>query len=186
MRTPETRLFQSSWADGSLDLVAGTAVVMIGVGFWLDLVWTTAVAPPLALTGWYVLHGRVVAPRAGRAVLRRDRRERSRRELGWSVGLGTLVLVLTVVAAVLHPDRASDAVDGLPAVLVALLSGVSAVLTRSSRFAWYAAVLAVAGVLTVLVGAGPGAPLVLGGAVAATTGAILLGRFLADTRETEE
>ncbi|MCB2175686.1 MAG: hypothetical protein KQH57_07755 [Actinomycetales bacterium] len=189
MSSPEARLYRASWADGSLDLVAGAAVIVIGAGYWTDLVVASIVVPPLALVAWQVLHRRVVEPRAGRVEFRRERRERSRRELGWSVGLGVaaLVAVLAVLGAGVAARGAfpGDLVDALPATLLAVLAVVAAGLTRSPRFAWYGALLLAAGAGAVLTGTGPGLTLVLAGAVVAATGAVLLARLVADAREDE-
>ncbi len=184
LRTPESRLFQASWSDGSIDLVGGLALVVIGLGYLTDLVIATALAPPLAFTAWWLLRTRVVEPRAGHAEPRADRRERSTRELGLTVAVGVaaLVLALTGVLAV-RADvlPGTDLVDGLPAALTAVLTLAAAALTRSLRFVWYAALLAVGAVLTVALGTGPGLPLMVGGGVAAVTGAVLLGTLLART-----
>jgi hypothetical protein len=186
LRTPEERLYQASWSDGSLDLVGGVATMVIGLGYVTDIVVATALAPPLAFTAWLLLRARVVRPRAGRAQPRQARRERSRRELTWTFGVGVTLLVLAAIAAsVLRSATPTAAVDGLPALLMALLSLAAAALTRSPRFAWYAATLVAAGVVTVLLGTGPGMPLIVGGGVATVAGGVLLAAFLADTREVE-
>ncbi len=184
LRTPEQRLYQASWSDGSLDLVGGVGTMVIGVGYVTDVVVATALVPPLAFTAWLLLRARVVRPRAGRAEPRRARRRRSRRELTWTVGVGVTLLVLAAIAgSVLGSATPSTAVDGLPALLMALLALAAGALTRSPRFAWYAAALVAAGVVTVLLGTGAGMPLIVGGAVATVAGGILLAAFLADTRD---
>ena len=188
MRSPETRLFRASWADGALDLVAGVAVMATGAGYWMDLVAASVVVPPLALVAWLVLHRLVVEPRAGRVEFRRERRERSRRELRWLLGLGVAVLV--AVLAVLGGGVArgalhGDLVDALPATLLAVLAVATAGLTRSPRFAWYGALLLAAGAGAVLTGTGPGPTLVLAGAVVTTVGAVLLARLVVEAREVE-
>lgn len=190
MSSPEVRLYQASWADGSLDLVAGAAVTMIGVGYWTDLVVASIVVPPLALVAWQLLHRRVVEPRSGRVEFRRDRRERSRRELGWSVvlGVGAFATVLAVLGTGLAARGAAvgDLVDALPATLLAPLAVVAAGLTRTPRFAWYGPLLLAAGAAAVLTQTGPGPALVLAGAVVVAIGAVLLARLvLAEDREDE-
>jgi hypothetical protein len=181
----ETRLYADAWADGSLDLVAGAAVVLIGAGYLVDQPLVPIVVAPVALVSWLWLKQRIVEPRTGRVEFRRERRRSTTREAAWALGFGagctTLVVVLALVAR--RGDLvASDAVDGLPAVLVALAAGVGAILTRSARFAWYGLVLVVAAVGTVLAGGGPGLPLLVGGAVVVVTGGALLRRLLAESR----
>ncbi len=185
IRSAETRLYAGSWADGSLDLVAGAAVVLIGAGYVVEQPLVPVVVAPLALVAWPLLRQRVVEPRAGRVEFRRERRQRSTRETAWAVGLGAGCLVLVAVIALVARRgdlAASDAVDGLPAVLMALAAGMGAVLTRSPRFFWYGLVLVAAAVVTVLAGGGPGLPLVVGGAVVVATGGSLLNRLLAEAR----
>jgi len=184
LRTPEARLYRSLWSDGSIDLVAGLSLVVIGMGYVLNFAFVTAIVAPLALVAWMTLRSRVVEPRTGRAVPRRDRRERARAELVISAIAGATLLAAALGAAwAVRADLlpATEAVDGLPAVLVALLALADSALTLSPRFAWYAVLLVLGGVLTVVLGAGPGLPLVVVGVVAAVTGGVLLARLLADT-----
>lgn len=189
MSSLEARLYRASWADGSLDVVAGAAVIMIGAGYWWDLVMASIVAPPLALVAWQVLHRYVVEPRAGRVEFRQERRQRSRRELRWSLALGSAVLVAVLVGlgagVAAHGPANDDMVDALPATLLAVLAAVAAGLTRSPRFAWYAILLLAAGVVAVLTGTGPGPALVVAGALVAAIGTVLLARLVAQAREDE-
>lgn len=191
MRSAEARLYRASWQDGSVDLVSGVAVMAIGAGYWTDLVVASAVVPPLALVSWLALRRLVVEPRVGRVEFRRDRRERSRRELRWSLALGTLALAAVVVVAVLaggasvRGTTTGDLVDALPAVLLAVLAVAAAGLIRSPRFAWYGGLLLVAGAAAVLTGTGPGPALVAAGAVVAAAGTVLLTRLVVDAREAE-
>jgi hypothetical protein len=184
LRTPEARLYRSSWADGSLDLVSGIGLIVIGIGYSLDLVVLTAMVPPLGLVAWLLLRSRVIEPRIGRIEWRGDRRERTARETAATAVIGVVALLIAVgamIAVRANGLSSADAVDGLPAVLTALLALAAAVLTRSPRFAWYAALLVVGGVLTVVLGTGPDLPLVICGGVAATVGGVLLARVLALT-----
>lgn len=192
--SPETRLFRAYWEDGTLDLVAGGAVVLIGLGYLFELFLAPVIAVPLAFAAWYILRERVVEPRAGYVEFSRKRRERSvRRGLGafvLGVAFLTLLLVLAIRADIAPPrlrigvelGDGGSAVDVAPALLVALAALITAWLTRAWRFAVYAAVIAAAGVVALLVGAGPALPVVTGGAVVLGTGAVLFGRFLAESR----
>jgi hypothetical protein len=149
----------------------------------------SVVVAPLALVAWQVLHRRVVEPRAGRVEFRRARRERSRRELRWSLwlGLATLAAVLAVLGVGVSARGAlpGDLVDALPAVLLAIPAVVAAGLTRSPRFAWYGALLLLAGAGAVLTGTGPGPTLVLAGTVVTAIGTVLLARLVSEAREDE-
>lgn len=188
IRSPETRLFQAYWDDGTLDLLAGGAVVLIGVGFMLELFLAEVVVLPLALAMWAVLRKRLVEPRAGYVEFSRRRRERTRHELLATVLVGAGVLALALALAVLVRRGMSIPgayVDALPASLVAVPAVLTSALTRAWRFVGYAAVLVVAGAGTVVAGTGPGLPLVVGGLVAWSVGLVLLLRFLAASRRYE-
>jgi hypothetical protein len=186
--SPERRLFQAQWDDGSLDLVGGVAVLLIGVGYLVEQVLAEVVVVPLALVAWMALRARVIEPRAGHVTLSRPRRERSGRELAGTAGAGAGILVLFVVLALQAGGGDLDLagwVDGLPALLVALPVVIGGALIRARRFAVYAAVLLFGAVAAVVTGVDPGVPLVVGGAVMAVAGAMLLARFLASTRALE-
>ncbi|MEJ2068973.1 MAG: hypothetical protein P8X58_00965 [Syntrophobacterales bacterium] len=188
MRSPEVRLFQAYWDDGTLDLLAGGAVVLMGVGYMLELFLAEVIVLPLALAVWAVLRKWLVEPRAGYVEFSRRRRERTRHELlaTVAVGAGVLVLFLALVVLVRGGTAVLGAyVDALPALLLALLAAVTGMLTRAWRFAVYAGVLAVAGAGTVVAGTGPGLALVVGGLIVWGVGMVLLVRFLAASRRFE-
>lgn len=183
--SPERRLFQAQWDDGSLDLVAGVAVLLVGVGYLIEQVLTEVVVVPLAFVAWMALRARIVEPRAGYVKLSRSRRKRAGRELVGtaSVGAGILVLFVALGLQVGGADvDLANWVDGLPALLIALPVLIGGALIRARRFSVYSAVFVVGAVWAVLMGFGPGTPLVIGGAVMAVAGATLLTRFLAGAR----
>ncbi|MEJ2503911.1 MAG: hypothetical protein P8177_11470 [Gemmatimonadota bacterium] len=184
-RTPETRLFQAYWEDGTLDLVGGVALAIIGLSYVLELhVLVGLVLPVALLVGWGIRR-RVVEPRAGYVEFSRPRRERSERQLvgAFTVGLGLLAVV--VLVAVRGVEGAAF-VDGLPAVLIAVGLGLVGWLTGSGRFGAYAALFLGLGAVTLLLGTAPGWPLVVGGAVVGLSGAVLFGRFLSASRRFEQ
>jgi hypothetical protein len=184
-QSPEARLFASFWDDGTLDLLTGGAVALIGVGYVFDAPLVEVIVLPLALAAWAIVHKRVVEPRTGYVEFTRERRARTGRGLLGALALGAGLLALAVVAVLQVRDWPADPrgfVDALPALLIALGAVVAAGLTRAWRFGLYAGLLAAAGLVTVLVGTGPGAPLVAGGLVAWGTGVVLLVRFLAASR----
>lgn len=184
-QSPEARLFRSYWEDGTLDLVAGASVVMIGFTYVLEQHVFVGVVVPVALVAWMVVRRRVVEPRAGYVEFSRSRRGRSGREVLGALAAGTGLLVLTLLGTIglrsgsLVPG---DAVDALPALLIALGAGVAAGLTRAPRFGVYAALFVAVGAATVWLGVAPGWPLAVGGLVTAASGAVLLARFLAASR----
>lgn len=186
-RSPEAQLYAEYWDDGILDLLAGFAVVLIGVGYMVEFFLTGAIVLPLALAIWVVLRKRVVEPRAGYVEFSRQRRERAGRELlgATVVGAGVLALALILMMLFRGGSVPGAYVDALPAVLVALMAVMAGVLTRAWRFAAYAAVLVAVGSGAVLVGTGPGLSLVVGGLVVWGAGVVLLARFLAASRRFE-
>lgn len=188
-QSPEARLFALFWDDGTLDLLAGGAVVLMGLGYVFDQPLVEVVVLPLALTAWAILRKRVVQPRAGYVEFTRARRERTGRELlgALAAGVGLLALTLAVLLEVRDgPAGVRGFVDAVPALLLALGAVVAAGLTRAWRFGAYAGLLAAAGLGTVLADTGPGLPLVAGGLVAWATGAVLLVRFLSASRRFQE
>jgi hypothetical protein len=187
--SPERRLFQAYWDDGTLDLVVGAAVALIGVGYVVEQLLAEIVVVPLGIVAWMVLRARVVEPRAGYVKLSRSRRERSTRELAATVGVGIGMMVFC--AALALKLRTGDAdlarwVGGLPALLVALPVLIAGALIRAPRFSAYAAAFVLGAVACVPTGFGPGVPLMVGGAVMGAVGATLLARFLAGARAFRE
>lgn len=188
-QTAETRLFRAYWGDGALDLIAGVGVALIGVGYLFEQMLAPVVVVPLAFAAWFILRSKVVEPRAGYVEFARRRRQRSAREAAGAVaaGLGVLALVGAIVAGLGGGASTVDQwVDALPAFLVAVAALVAAGLTRSVRFAAYAALLAAAGAAAVAVETGPAIPFLVGGSIVFVTGAVLLARFVAESRSYRE
>ncbi len=188
-RSLESRLFQAYWGDGTLDLVGGVAVVLIGLDYLFEQFLLLAVTVPLAFVGWLILRKRVVEPRAGYVEFARRRRQRSARELVGSVALGFGLLALFVALSMRARDGAlawQYGVDAVPAGLIALAAVVAAGLTRAWRFAAYAGLIAAAGVATVLLETGPAMPLLTGGIIVCATGAVLLVRFVTESRRFDD
>lgn len=183
--SPEERLFQAYWDDGILDLVGGVAVLLIGVGYLMEQVLVEIAVAPFGVVAWTILRARIVEPRAGYVKLSRSRRERSSRELAATVGVGMGMLILFVVLGVKVRVGNADLarwVDGLPALLIALPALLTGALIRARRFSVYAAVFVLGAVSSVLMGFGPGVPLMVGGTGMGAVGATLLARFLAGAR----
>jgi hypothetical protein len=182
--SPETRLFSSFWDDGVLDLVAGAAVALIGLGYMVEQYLVVAVVLPLGLTVWLLLRKRLVEPRAGYVEFSRGRRALVRRELLGAVALGggLFAMILVLLGMSDRLPGLGELGDAVPALLMAMMAVMAAGLTRAWRFVGYATLLAAGGVGTALVAGGPWLPLMIGGLVALVIGAVLLARFLAASR----
>ncbi len=185
--SPETRLFQAYWDDGTLDLVGGAAVVLIGLTYVFEQLFLVGAVVPLGLVTWWGIRRQVVEPRAGYVEFAHSRRERSEHELVGTIAAGLGALAMVAFGALrLLGGVPGDVVAGLPAVLLAVGAGLTSGLTRAWRFGVYAAVFVAAAVATVVLGIDPGWPLVVAGLVLWASGAVLLGRFLTASRLFEE
>lgn len=183
MESPETKLFRGYWEDGTLDLVGGAAVVLIGLTYVLGQLFLVGAIVPVALVTWWGIRRQVVEPRAGYVDFSRSRRDRSGRELTGTVLVGVGALVLVAVGALRFAGGVAETlVAGLPALLLAVGAVLAGGLTRAWRFGGYAAVFLVAAVATVVLGTDPGWPVVASGLVVWVTGAVLFSRFLAASR----
>jgi hypothetical protein len=186
--TVESTLFRSYWDDGLLDLLCGVGLLGIGIGFATDHFVFSAVMPALLTVLWRPLRARVVEPRSGYVRFTRSRRSRTTRELRLTAALGTAVLFLAVTVSFILRSRGTTPVavllvPGLPAALVAVGFSLGGWLTGARRFHWYAVALVGAALVTIVFGGSPGPPLVAVGLLVVATGAILLSRFLKDSRE---
>lgn len=185
--SPETRLFQAYWGDGTLDLVGGAAVVLIGLTFVFEQLFLIGVVVPLGLVTWWGIRRQVVEPRAGYVALAHSRRDRSERELVGTIAVGLGALAMVAFGSVrLGRGVPGEVVAGLPALLLAVGAGMAGGLTRAWRFGVYALVFLAATVATVVLGIDPGWPVVVAGLVLWAAGAVLFGRFLAGSRRFEE
>lgn len=184
----EADLFRSYHDDGLLDLLAGAALTVMGVGWAAGLGPLATLQAPLWVLLWVPLRRRFVEPRAGYVRFSRCRRERTVRGLWWSLAMGVEALVLVAATAVLVAQRGSSPtvallVPALPAVLVAVAASLAAVLSGARRFHAYALGLLAAGAATVAVEGGPAAPLAVIGIAVLGTGALLFHRFLRASRD---
>lgn len=188
----EADLFRSYWDDGLLDLLCGLALLVLGVGWSATGLGPLAVLQaPLWLALWAPLRKRIVEPHAGFVRFSLARRQRSARDLRWTLALGVGALALGAVAAFLLRSREEGPVlqllaPGLPAALVALGAGIAGLLTGARRFQAYGLALLAGAVATIAVAGGPAPPLAAGGLVVTASGAVLLARFVRDSREHEE
>jgi hypothetical protein len=186
----EADLFRAWWDDGLLDLLCGMALLVTGLGWESRLGALAVVQAPLWIVLWAPLRRRLVEPRAGFVRFSLARRRRKTRSLWWSLLLGVALLAVFAALAVLARQRGAgpslaQAVDGLPALLVAVAAVLAGLLTGARRFQTYALLLVAAAFLTVYFAAGPALPLVGVGAVAVGCGAVLLAWFLHSNRDFE-
>lgn len=187
----ETHLFRSYWDDGLVDLLAGLALLVTGLGWETELGALAVIQAPLWIALWGPLRRRLVEPRAGSVTFSRSRRERNARGLGWTLALGVGFLALAVLTLVVVRGQGAGAalpllVPGLPALLVAVAAGLAGLLTGARRFQGYGLALLAAAAVTVLLRGGPALPLAAVGLVMVASGGILLVRFLQASRDYEE
>jgi len=184
----ESALFRSYWDDGLLDLFCGVGLLGVGIGFETDLVVFAALMPVVLTPLWRPFRAWLVEPRGGYVRFSQSRRSRSTRELRLTamLGLAALILAVSLFFAIRingESPLAAYLVPGLPAALVGIGLALGGWLTGARRFLWYAIALATAAVATIVVGGNPGAPLVAVGVIVVAIGAILLSRFLRDSRD---
>jgi len=185
------RLFRAWWGDGLVDLLGGVAVAIAGIGWSRGLGTLALVQAPLWIVFWMLLRRAIVEPRAGFLRFSQARRERDDKRLGMALVLGAGLFALMLLGGlgltrIARESGAGSLVDGLPAVIVAIMSAVTAVLTGARRFFVYSTVLLAGAATSVLAGWGPALPLTLGGSASALAGAVLLARFLVASRRFKE
>jgi len=183
----EARLIRSFWDDGLLDLLVGFGLLAAGLAWINGVIALMPIAVPLLIALWKPLRARIVEPRAGYVRFTQERRNRTRFSLlaTVAVGVGALLLVAgaAFVASRVESAPAGDWVSGLPGGLVALGIGIAGMLTGARRFYVYAAsVLGITAGFSAFVDR-PDAPLLLGGVLIITCGAVLLARFIRDSAD---
>lgn len=179
----EARVFAAWWQDGLLDLMAGVGVALIGVAWILGLPAIGAVVPAMIVPLWGDLRSRITEGRLGRARFGAERRRRLTRGNVAAIGLGVLLLSINVLMIVTIDEPGAWfrwLLPGLPAMLLALMGVVAALMLQLPRFAGYAAVMVAAGLTVAALQAEPGWGIFGGGVVVAAAGALMLRRFLAE------
>lgn len=182
----EARLYRSYWGDGLLDIFCGVALLLVGLGWWLDEPVLAAVAPALLVPLFAPVRRALVEPRAGYVEFSRARQELTRTGLKATVvlGAGTLLLGVGVYFYVAQTDVPavtpviSSAIAGLPALLLAVGAVIVGQITAAHRFRRYALVLIVAALATVASGSGPDMSMLGSGTAIALSGLALMVRFL--------
>ncbi len=180
----ESRLVQIYWDDGLLDLLSGLGLVLIGVGWQLDLVPLSALAPALLIPLWKPLRERLTEPRLGYAELAGTQTARTRSFLRSAAAAGGVTflaatgfyLALTRSGAG-EPGGLAAIVPALPAVLLAALALATSWLVALPRFLLYAAGLVAAGLAVAAFELRPGWSLLAGGALTLLGGVWAARRF---------
>lgn len=177
----EKRIYQAYWQDGLLDLLAGVALVLTGVGWLAGFIPAGGIAPVLALVLWPGLRRRITEPRMG-YVRFNGTRLRELRHGGLALlvlGLGFLAFILLTAAQGGPPsDLERWLAPAIPAFLVALLAISVAAALHLVRVTGYAAAFVLAGIAVAILNAEPGWALLAGGGLMFVAGALLLRRFL--------
>ncbi len=177
----ESRLYRAYWNDGLLDIFAGLGVAAIGVFWAVDLIALGAVVPVLLIPFWEPLRRSIVEPRAGLVEFSDRRTKRMRGGLLVSAWIGVALLIAFIALNFLSV-RGGHAMawvaPGVPALLLALLAALVALLLGLSRFFAYAAVLCLAGLTVGLLDTRPEIAMLVGGLVILLNGVRLLARFL--------
>jgi len=187
----ERDLFRSFWDDGLLDILTGMALLLAGVGWQSEIGALAVVQAPLWIVLWGPLRRLVVEPRAGFVRFSLARRKRITCGLAATLALGVGLFAVVVLAALVVRERGApptlgQAVDGLPAILVAVAAMLAGLLTGARRFHAYALGLVAGAAVTVVFALGPAFPLVVVALAVIAVGVTLLGRFLRAARAFRE
>lgn len=183
----ESILFQSFWDDGLLDLMAGLALLLAGLGWQTELGALAVLQAPLWVALWHPLRRAVVDPRAGYVEFSLQRRGSNARSLAVALLVGFACLALTALGLAWLPGQQAEPgpwtpVAGLPALIIAAGTAVAALLTGARRFYLYGLLIIGLAAITVALAGEPGWPIAGGGGVMTACGAWLLFRFLRDSR----
>lgn len=181
----EVSIYRAQFDDGLLDILAGLAMAVIGLG-WLTEPVLSAVAPVLLVAVWPLLRKKITAPRIGEVEFSTTRKALMQR------GLLGVTLLLTMSSlfglgvyllwelggpawrAFLHL-----AAPLWPGIIMAVLLVVGGVIIKAGRFYGYGVyVLAVAVVLSGVLRVRPGFYLLIAGVPVALAGVVVLARFV--------
>ena len=180
-------VFQSFWDDGLLDLLAGLALLLAGLGWQTGLGALAVLQAPLWIALWIPLRRALVEPRAGYVAFSLARRKTNTLGLTavFLLGVACLAVVLAhLVWLQALPDAPGGAepVAALPALIVAAGAIAAALLTGAKRFYLYGVLLVALSLITAARAGNPGWPLAGGGGTMVVCGAWLLGLFLRNSR----
>jgi hypothetical protein len=162
LQTLERRAYLASYSDGIVDLFVGLSLLWIGVAWiWLPgMAGLAGVLPAVFISVMLTARKRLLESRLGYVKWSESRRRWESRNLAAILAAGVLIFVVGVVVYVLVTQGStdtrglSDLVPGLPALL------------------------ATAGVITVLAERDPGWPLFAAGIVVTVWGMVMVARFV--------
>jgi len=184
LSTLESRAYRDTYSDGIIDLFVGLSLVWIGIAWiWIESFAALAgVFPAVLVTSVLSTRKRIVEARHGYVRWSAPRRQWERRNLLALVGAGLVIFGAGVVVFLIVDNRGGGslgaAVAALPAWLLAFIAVATGWLIGAWRMLAYAAALIVGGVIVVAAEAMPGWPMLIGGSVITTIGAVMVARFL--------
>lgn len=181
--TLEHRIHRVYWNDGTLDLIIGMVIILIGIGWQLGQVALSAVIPGVAVPIWIALRKGIVEPRMGTVVFSGERQGRTRSGLIRVVAAGAIVLLCVVGLILLRQgwspvSRVEAASPAIPAVLIGIAGVFSGTLFQLWRLTAYGAVAFAIAAAGTLLGIEPPIQIMACGAVPLVAGVVLLSRFL--------
>lgn len=181
----EDATYVARFDDGLLDLYLGLSLLWVGAAWvWFEDLAAFAGLLPAVLAGPFATwRGRFLRDRGGYVRFSESRRGWERRNLGVFLGvgvaLGGLVVLLVAVGGGPDGDLAQWLAPGLVALLVAVLVGLLAAVSRVPRLAWYTLLLVLGGLGAAALDTNPGAPLLLAGVLVTGWAATLVSRYVA-------
>lgn len=182
--TIENRVYRAYWNDGLLDLFGAIGLVAIGISWTFDFVVAGAITPALLVPLWTPCRQRFIEPRLGMVEFSdaRERTNKNRLRLVFLLGFGTFALGvgLFFLRGKLALDPDISLIAGLPALLLAVLAALTALLVSTARFLAYAALLAIAGAVGAAMGWEPGRILLSAGIPILLCAIVVLARFLSN------
>ena len=165
----ERRIYRHYWDDGLLDLFAGVGVALIGVSWMHGYAAAGAIVPAVLVPLWQPIRQRLVEPRLGLVEFSDSRERQNRKRLKLVAYLGIIALIaaleLYFQRELLPAVPGTRLVAGLPAIMLAALAVIAAMLIASARFLVYALILLAIGPAGAWLGWSPGAIMAVGGAV---------------------
>ncbi len=184
----ESKLYRGTWQDGTLDIVAGGCLALMGLPWIFGYPALGPIVPALGVPIWLVLRQSITAPRMGQVTFTRQRQTRQVRWLLSTFGLGVAALVLFVVLykfVMVRHEGDSDLlamkvqwIAGLPPALLSVLSLCAALMLGQGRFVAYAGLLILAGLVVAVADLDPGWGLLGAGTVVSVIGMVMLARFM--------
>ncbi len=180
----ESSTYFARFDDGLLDLFIGLSLLWIGSAWlWLESLAGFAGLLPAALAGVFAAwRGRFLTSRGGYVRFSEARRGWERRNLVVFLGIGTTVGAIILLLLALNRGSGGDVAQwlapGLIALIIAVLVGLLAAVSRLPRLAWYTLLLVLGALGAAALDSNPGAPLLLAGLVMTGWAAVLVGRYL--------